>query len=431
MSQQLTPINGGVVPEVQTTTQTDRLQVLSPQYVEVYGLQSRPTEWVPEGRPIYRRLPAASETYQINFFNVVTESNLTGNTSVRTGIEEVGYVYIPWGESINGSTSVEVVSADNPKVMLIKAGVIIWKYGKTQVLPTIVDLEVLDVVSGRYAVAYQLIYDDAPVPKLYSVEDFSLSGQPLNITSSTDSVIGWRYSAVNAFINESNSRWSNEDSFFPSYAQPPAAFIQWESSFASAYTKVVLRCPSGTSYSGTATLSYVDSGVLITVDTVDVSKDSSGQFFEFSIPEPNFSNGWNVAFSSPKVSVQSITVSGTVTLLESQAAASPRATLVMYPVGALPKTVTNTQGEEIPAVYTTLAEVDVGRNYNILEIQDTRDIIHRDYVPVADWLTKPFDDDLINLYEQVLGYNNLWMAPPTCMKQEYTNLESDQILVES
>ena len=86
MSQTLTPTNGGVVTQVATTTESqNRLKVVSPQYVVVNGLESRPTEWIPGGRPIYRRLPAASETYQINFFNVVTESNIVGNNLVTEG----------------------------------------------------------------------------------------------------------------------------------------------------------------------------------------------------------------------------------------------------------------------------------------------------------------------------------------------------------
>jgi hypothetical protein len=430
MSQQLTPVNGGIVPEVQTTTAQSRLNVLSPQYIDVNNLHSRPTEWVPGGRPIYRRLPAVSETYQIDFFNLVTESNVTGNTSVRTNIQEIGYVFIPWSESINGAVSLGVSKSGNSQVMLIKGGAIVWKYGKTLVRPTIVDLKVLDVSRSVYDVAYQLIYDDAPTAEVYSVTDFALTGQPLNVTSSTDAVTGWRYPAVNAFLNDANLRWSNEDTYFPAYAQPVIAFLQWESELGCAYSTLTLRCPSGTAYSGTATLSYVNGGVLSPVNTVSVSEDSTGQFFEFTIESPLMQTGWNVTFSSTTVSVQSITVSGTLTLLTSQAALSPRATLVMYPAGTLPKTVTNSQGEEVPATYATLAQVSIDNNFSITEIQDTREIIRRDYVPVANWLTVPFDQDLINLYEQVSEYANLWMAPPSCMRQEYANLETDQITVE-
>ena len=75
MSQTLVPLNNGIVPQVQTTTTQPRIDLYSPQYVKVNNLESRPTEWNPIGRPIYRRLPAVSETYQIDFFNLVPAPN--------------------------------------------------------------------------------------------------------------------------------------------------------------------------------------------------------------------------------------------------------------------------------------------------------------------------------------------------------------------
>lgn len=430
MSQLLIPTSGGLNPQIQTATAQARLKVLSPQYISANNLESRPTEWVPGGRPIYGRLPGASETYRIDFFNLVTESNVTGNTSVKYEVEEVGYVFVPWGESINGPTSLEVVETGGDQTLLIKSGSVVWKHGKTGVEPTLIDLEVLDVQSGKYELAYQLIYDDAPIPQTYAVTDFALTGQPLGITSSSDSVIGWRYPAVNAFLNTDDLRWSNEDSLFPASAQPAEAFIQWESELGASYEAITLRCPVGTSYSGTATLSYVDSnGSLAPVQTVNVSRDSASQLFTFDSISPVSQTGWRVSFSELTVSLQSITVTGSLTLLEPTSSPSPRATLVMYPSGTLPKTVENSQGEEIKATYAKLAEVDVGNAFNVININDTREIIRRDYVPVANWLTTPFDRDLINLYEQVSGYSLLWMAPPTCLKQELVNLDSYKITV--
>ena len=429
MSQQLLPRDNGVVPQVQTTTTTPRLNVLSRQFVETYKLQSRPTEWVPGGRPVYRRLPATSERYQVNFFNFVTESNVLSSNQTLTGVEKVGYVYTPYGDSINGPTSTEVVASSTKSTVLVKAGVILWEYGKTEVLPTLIDLRVLDVLSGKYTLAYQLVYDDAPVPKLYEVEDFSLSGTPLTVTASTDSVVGWRYPAVNAFIGNSLP-WSNEDTFYPTFAQPTTALIQWETEYTQSYSKVVLRCPSGTAYDGNATLSYVGSSGSVFVKTVSVSRDSAGQFFEFNVDKPEPQTAWNVEFSSTSVSVQSVSVSGSLTLLEPQAAPSPRAALVMYPAGALPSVVTNTVGETVPATYCVLANVGVNDNFEVESVEDLRTVIHRDYVPVADWLTKPFDQDLTDLYEQVSEYPTLWMSPSACMKQEYNGLEKYQVRVE-
>lgn len=429
MSQQLKPVDGGVSLDIQTTLNPNRLNVLSPQYIRLKKLETRPTEWRVNGRPIYDRLPYVSGTYRIDFFNFVTESNITGNTFTKDNVEEVGYVFIPYGDSINGASSLEVVASGSKQDLLIKGGTIIWKYGKNEILPTIVNLGVLDVLSGKYDIAYELIYDDSPKPFLYGVEDFALTGQPLNISSSTDSTIGWRYTAVNAFLNDSDLFWSNEDVLFPSYAQESSSYLRWESELSQAYSKITLRCPTGTSYVGTATLSYYSDGVLTDVSTIAPSSDKTGQYFEFSITDPVLQNGWNVAFTS-NVSIQSITVSGNLTLLEKQSALSPRSRLVIYPAGTLPEVVLNGGGESLIPVYCKLAEIDVDDNFTITQINDQRSIIYREYVPVADWLTKPFDDDLINYYEQVSDYPKLWMNPTSAMKQEYATLSSDQISVE-
>lgn len=430
MSQILTPTNGGVIPEIQTSTATPGLKVLSTQYTQAKKLESRPTEWSPGGKPIYKRLPAASEAYQINFYNVVANSNVIGNTFVGEAIEEVGYVYIPIGNGYSGVGSLEVVLSENRQNLLINSGTIVWKYGRTDLLPTIVNLPILEVQSGAYDLAYQLSYDDAPTPLAYEVSDFLLAGQPLVITSSTDNVVGWRKKAVNAFLDSDNLSWSNEDSFFPSSVQPAEAFLGWESEYVHTYSKVTLRCPVGTAYTGTASLYAVSSGAESLIESVSVQKDSTGQFFEFSPSGSVTSTSWFVRFSNPKVSIQSVAVSGILTLLSSFSTPTLRSVLVLYPEGTAPQTVKNSQGEDVPVAYCALAKVDTDKSSTVIDLEDRRSIINSDYTPVAEWLTTPFDEDLINLYEQVSDYSTVWMNPQVAMKQEYESLTKKQVTVE-
>lgn len=415
MSQQLLPINGGV-EQVVTTTSTVSAKVVSPQYIIANNLQSRPTEWVPGGRPIYRRLPAISETYVIDFFNIVSAPN----TAVAAEVQNIGYIYVPWTQNSEGPTSIRVSASDSKKDLIIRGGRIIWEKGGTDVVPAIVNMETLAIGPGYYYLAYELVFDDAPQPKLYSVTDFALTGQPLTITSSTDSVVGWRYPAVNAFLNTSNNFWTSKDTYFPSYAQPTSSYIQWESDLSAAYSKVTLRCPEGTGYTATASLYYVTpAGVESFQETVSPSSDSTGQYYQFTIPMPAFNTGWKVVWSDVDVSIQNITVSGVLTLEKQAAAPSTRASLVIYPAGTEPKDQT----------YCPLAYVTVEPGFVISKVEDIRYVVRRNYVPVADWLTKPFDDTLINLYEQVNEYPRFWMNPPTCMKQEYAALAEENIVV--
>jgi hypothetical protein len=102
----------------------------------------------------------------------------------------------------------------------------------------------------------------------------------------------------------------------------------------------------------------------------------------------------------------------------------------MYPVGLLPKTVTIGSGDEVLATYCRLAIVEIGSSFSVLRVEDQRTIIHRDFVPVADWLTLPFDENLIYFYNQAKTYPQNWMNPSTCLEQEYVALESKGITVE-
>ena len=416
MSQQLTSINGGATPEIQTTLRTSRVNLLSPQYIEAKSLESRPTEWVPGGRPIYRRLPAISETYQIDFFNIVPESNVGPGY-----IEEVGYVFVPWGESDLSSSSVRVSISESKGDLIISSGSLVWRQGKTFVYPALVNLEVLEVLNGKYDLAYQLIFNDEPLPFQYSVTNFALTGLPLTITASTDLITGWRFPAVNAFLDTTTLNWSTEDTYYPSYAQPTTSYIQWESVLAQSYESITLRCPTGTAYTGTATLYYVNNGVLSEVTTTKISSDTAGQYFTLSITEQVLQKGWRIKFSSAKVSIQSITVTGVITRLERPSVPVPRASLVLYPSGTLP----------VGETFCSLAEITVNNEFQVTKLKDTRDIIRRDYTPVADWLTKPFDIDLINLYEEVSTYPTTWMNPSTAVKQEYAELTQYQVIVEN
>jgi hypothetical protein len=124
-------------------------------------------------------------------------------------------------------------------------------------------------------------------------------------------------------------------------------------------------------------------------------------------------------------------VTGSVTRLTKPTESSTECVLVIYPEDSLPLTVQNSLGEDIPAAYCLLANIDVNNKYQLTDIRDRRYIVHRDYTPVADWLTLPFDQDLIDLYEIVKKYEVTWLEPKNCMKQEYAALTKTDIVIES
>lgn len=406
----ITPIDGGQITVSATPTPV-RGGMYSTQYIKVNGLESRPTEWNPDGRPIYDRLPATSQTYKVSF-----EAD-----------GEIGFVYVPYFGSILGTRSLEVIASDNLDEIFIQGGAIVWSKGKSEVNPALLNIKEIGLTSARYFVGYELYIDDEPRNFQYSVTDFSLYGQPLNITASTSSVFGWRNPPSNAFTPEEDLIWKNSDNFFPSYSQPTESYLQWETDLPAAYQTIKVRLPAG---------SYTPEGVVLTlsqgggtiwapISHATVSSDSEGSYFLLVIDSPTFQLGWRLSWENGDgtpyldIAVDSIEVSGVITVVSKPSSPSPKASLVMYPENTVPK----------DSVLCHLAYVDINSTYTVDDIVDARNITSEDYVPVADWLTRPWDTNLIKLYDQVKDYPAVWMSPTESMDFEYRDLDKVNIAV--
>jgi hypothetical protein len=418
MSQQLTSLTGGVIP-VQSGITAESLQVYSSQYIKAKKLESQPTQWQPAGRPVYRRLPAVSETYQVDFF----------------AEGEIGYVYIPWGGGLFAPGSLAVSKVSDTSI-LISGGTIVWRYGSNPVNPALIDFTQINLESGRYLVCYELVYDDAPQLNQYAVQDFSLRGQPLNIFGSTDSLNGWRYPAVNAFLNDAGLFWSTYDMNVNTSVLPLTAVLGWQSEYSSAYSEIKIQFVENSliPFAATPILEYFIDGSWVFACEGSYVSENNLLYTKFVVNDPTFNTGWRVTWESPvlpQLRVQDVLVTGVITLETRPSGPDTFASLALYPENAVPTTVLNSLGEEIPATYCNLAYIDVNEYFTVSdEIDDVRYIIHRDYKPIADWLTVFWDENLIDLYEQVKIYPETWMNPLTCLKQEYADLEKTGIIVQ-
>jgi hypothetical protein len=423
MSQNLVPLDGGQ-SKIVTSTAVQGAVYLSSQYTQANKIVPQPTEWTSGRRPIYGRLPAASQTYKLEF-----------------GMdEETAYVYVPTGNSSVGPGSLQVTKSDDNKFLLIQSGEIVWKQGNLPAVSVIIDLELLDMRSTKYLLAYQMYFDDSPFVAEYQVEDFSLSGYELSVSSNTDVVPGWRYNPVLAFTDGSEESWRNYDGLFPSYASP--AELTWQAPYSHSYSIVRMRCPSNFVATGSATLHYMNCGTSLEAGTYcvsptwveqmtsSVSSDENGYYFEFEIPEPSYQRGWKVSWTDPKVFINRVEVSGVLSLEKKPSEATTAHQLIAYPENSVPSAITNLNGEQIPTVLCELANVDVNQFAEVEKIQDLRKIVGTSYTPVADWLTKPWDDNLMSMYDQVDNYSEVWMNPVVSMKQEYASLEKLSVTVE-
>ncbi len=441
MSQNLTPIENsagtsGLTPQLTTSLNSQRVKVLSEQYKEAKGLSVQPTQWNPVGRPIYGRLPAASEQYQFNFFE-------EGGR---------GYVLIPRGNDLFGPGSMYVNQSENREVLLIEDGVIVWEEGSTPVLKTFVDFREVGVEDGRYLICYQLIYDDEPQPLPFQVEDYCLAGLDFSATDSAsksfqrsgDQADPWPFPGINLFASaEQGLEWKNFIDLvnrspgaqagvkpgFPDYEQPLQSWVSWTSALPWKLDVIKVR---------TALTENLPSCSLFIAspdpdeewELVQQSlplRDAEGFYWEFEtdlVPQQKWKLDWGFA---NRVAASKLTVSGQLYIPSKPTVPVPRAQLAIYPTNLIP--------EDESLCRLAIVSVD---NFQIpvrpsgeLFKDDIREIVNRDYEPIANWLTQYWDDQLIKLWEEVRAFAPGYMAPPTLLKQSYASLEKFGVDVSS
>jgi hypothetical protein len=433
MSQNLTPVANsegifGVSPQLNTSLTPNRIKLLSEQYKAVEELVPQPTQWNPVGRPIYGRLPAASEQYQLDFFE-------EGGR---------GYVLIPQGNDQFGPGSLYVNQSEDRDVLLIENGVIVWEEGTTPVLKTFVDFRELGVEDGRYLICYQLIYDDAPQALPFQVEDYCLAGLDFNVNDSASAVFSrsedvanpWPFPGLFMFAtSEEGLEWKNYIDIvnrtpgaqagvqpgFPDYEQPLLSWVSWESPIPWKLDTIKVRTTLTANVPACSLLlaSEDPNEEWTVIQTNPALLDSEGYYWEFQtdyIPQTKWRLDWGTV---KRVNASRLTVSGLLYLLAKPSTERARAQLAIYPTNVVP------QDESL----CRLAVVSVD-NYQIpyrpsgeLWKEDVREIINKDYEPVADWLTLYWDRSLIKMWEEVRAYTPGYMAPPTLLKLSYDFLE--------
>lgn len=420
MSQNLVPINGGR-KNIETTPSTLPGIYISSQYLKAKNLNPTPAEWVPGGRPVYGRLPSASERYKVSF-------GYDDNSA---------YVYLPPGESIFGPKTLQIIASDDKKFLIIKPGTVVWRYGQFDIDPTIVDVSKVGLGNSSYQFAYQLFLDSSPIDYLYKVESYSLKGHPMKVVSNTDSVKGWRFQPRFAFYGSDEYEWRNRDPVFPLYLSE--AEIKWQFLKSATFSQIEVRCPSNTYISGSATLymatcqsggseeGYCQELNFEESSTVPVQSDSSGQFFKFVIDSPTSATAWKIKWTDSNASVKDILVTGTISLRKKPEESLTKISLVAYPKDTLPSSTIDGYGNVVPAVYCKLAQVDISSSETVTKVTDLRESVNTSYQPIAEWLTRPIDEDLTSMYEQVRNYAPNWMSPGDCMKQEYESFQQNLI----
>jgi hypothetical protein len=435
MSQELTPVPNsqgvvGLSPQLTTTFSDTGPKYASRQYKEAKELRVQPTQWNPLGRPIYYRLPAASEQYQVEFF-------ADGGK---------GYVLVPSGGDQFGPGSIYVGVNETLDVLLIENGAIVWEEGTTPVYRTVVDFREIGLEDGRYLVCYQLLYDDEPEPLPFLVSDYSLAGLDFSVQDSgsasfnnvgTDFQDPWPFPGSYAFLpNSRKLEWKNYVEVvnrqpqassgtkpgIPSYDQPLLSYLEWSSPLPwkldtiRIRTSLVENVPPCTYYVGVGNPD--DPWEIVQIQ--EAKKDSEGYYWEF-LTDMTPQTKWRMQWPDfSKVNAYGITVSGTLYVETRPTTARARSQLAIYPTNLVPKDESFCRLAIISVDNFKLTRKPNGQLWN----DDVREITTRDYQPIADWLTVFWDKQLIKLWEKIKGFSPIFMAPPTLLKDSYFDLEA-------
>jgi len=434
MSQELTPIatTDGVIglsPQLTTAVFNSKPQYLSPQYKKAKELKVSPTQWVPGGRPIYRRLPASSEQYQLDFF-------------ADGGI---GYALIPAGGDQFGAGSLYVNQSENLETLLIESGVIVWEEGTNSVYKTFLNFREVGVEDGRYLVCFQLLYDDLPEPLPFQVTDYSLAGLDFNVidsgsfafNASSDTANPWPNPGSYLFMpSTSELDWRNYlDTVnrvpgaqagvkpgIPEYDQPLLAYVEWESQLPWQLNTIKIRTKLTYNIPPCSLYLSSDEGASdpwFIVQTTEAQEDANGFYWEFQtsyVAQTKWKLEWP---NESKVNAYGLTVSGVLFIETRPSTARARTQLALYPTNLVPKDVSLCRLAIISVDNFKIARKPTGELFK----DDTRSIVTQDYEPLANWLTEYWDERLINIWEKTKTFTPGFMAPPTLLKTSYYDLE--------
>ena len=374
----INPLDGGRRSiQVPDPPLTNNIQVTSEILRRLFGLEARPTVWEEEGgRPIYDRLPSASEAYK------KTPEDTTA-----------GRVFLPPdGSRGSGIGSLQPLLLEGNRVG-IQSGIVSWPEGTTQHEQTFLDITPLGLESSRWFLGYELQTDDTPRAFRYQIQDQNLQ-----------SIKGWEVSSpleicgMESIYAIQNTR----DRFFSPQAELNITF----STFAN-FNKIqvpILLTSFGKQFiqSNPATLSTnLNPGVEI----VGRYDDSKGVIFFENLSFNGAITELTIRYPLAPVystSIKNILFDGIIDVVTPPENNSYGANLVIY----------NLEDEEVrTSILCLLAYFETNSQGIIQSFRDIRRITAVKNEPVAKWLTEPFDEDLVFLYGQYKNFADKWMNP--------------------
>lgn len=357
------------------------------------------------GRPVYNRLPMISEAYQKSYD------------------EDHAVVYLDF-EKTNRSVGVNTLEVQRDKedstVLNIQNGTVLWKEGEVYIEE--VSLSTLDQDDGRglqpglYQVGYTLTsYEDFPdtVREGYALaygEDIFVSDIELAYAASSETPLYRKEYAI--YESDDDKAWrADNQGLVGGYYKGASYTLDFLSPVVAEYLTI-----QSDGENDTASMAVYGSDDAIIWHLQDQTFARNGQWKVQFTNEP--SRYRRLFFWDGTAAIENIKYSGEAYFLD-RSVRPPKTRTELF---------VESMYEEIQGNFILLATFEVLPNGAIVHIKDMRRVSYEKYQPVADWLTKFEDEQLRCLFDDVVQYNKLYMAPPTTSTHLYTEMDYNTCL---
>lgn len=386
-----------IMSPVVATRQSDgfvRPKIATEEALKVLNLQPSPTVWkYVDGRPIYNRLPAISQQYQKGYDR------------------DQAYVYLKpkFGKTTGPGSLQAGTQGKTMSVLFVQDGTITWREGQVNVPAYQVDISELDfglgLADGDYQVGYLLSYgipeDTSLVPGYAKVEVEAslLSEAAISTEASGGSEDHEAFRAV-----------SFDGSWWPGGTTEVETTATYELDFQVVVepNAFILKSDDTEPATSEVTLSWSDDGSTWT-DVVTAAPIEG--LWNLPVVRNLSKRYWRFTFAQGSASIEEILYTGTAYFPDNRVS-TPQQIATPYIDNVF---------EDFEGDYILLAFFNV-KNGKIQTVTDYRVFSTVLYEPVADWLTKPQDDSLTCLFDDVENYSTKFLAPPTADYHFYDEL---------
>jgi len=375
--------------------------IYSEEAVEALKLTPYKTAWGFDfGRPIYHRLPAIEEGYQVAYDR------------------DQPRVYIdPSSNRAVGVNTIEVQRDERNFAQLnVEGGRITWKEGMIEVEKTSIDTNLFNNGYGLPVGAYQVVYriipanevQLSPIPGYYpvEVEDAPISEAYVDFKASSETSAHLDYYAIDT-IETTNSWWPTVNAETGGYDTGADFVLDFGSEVRP--RNLVVKGDSPRLADAKCALYGSDEGILWRLED---EQESVGENWSLT-NDFHYRRYLRTFFWDGHASINSFEYTGSIYLEDRRV--REKQSLALLIVKDL--------YEEVEGDYLTLATFEVQQIGVLRNLRDQRQVSYHKYEPVAQWLTQFHDDNLRCLFDVVTNYSRLSMAPTSAAKYMYSELE--------